>query len=89
VTDEGRERQCIVGGAISWLGVLGSIRKRIEQAMRSKPVSNTLPRPLYKLLPQVLALFEFLSGLPLMMNSDVEVNLLLDIVLYRSNKNPN
>jgi hypothetical protein len=43
--------QPIVGGAIPRLVVLGSIRKQAEQAVGSKPVSSTLPRPLHQLLP--------------------------------------
>jgi hypothetical protein len=35
------EAQPIVGGAISGLMVLGSIRKQIEQALVSKPASHT------------------------------------------------
>ena len=40
----------IVGGAISGLVVLGSIRKQAEQSRGSKPVRNILPWPLYQLL---------------------------------------
>jgi hypothetical protein len=40
----------IVGGAIHGLVVLGSIREQVEQARRSKPVSNILPWPLHQLL---------------------------------------
>jgi hypothetical protein len=32
-----------VGGAVSGLVVLGSIREQAEQARESKPVSNILP----------------------------------------------
>ena len=39
-----------VGGAISGLVVLGSIRKQAEQARGSKPVSNIPPWPLHQLL---------------------------------------
>jgi hypothetical protein len=40
----------IVGGTISRLVVLGSIRKQAEQARGSKPVSNIPPWPLHQLL---------------------------------------
>jgi hypothetical protein len=40
-----------VGRAIPGLVVFGSIRKQAEQAMRSKPVSSTLPWSLHQLLP--------------------------------------
>jgi hypothetical protein len=40
-----------VGGAFPGLVVLGSIRKRAEQARGSKPVSSTSPWPLHQLLP--------------------------------------
>jgi hypothetical protein len=45
----------LVGGAISGLVVLGSIRKQAEQARGSKPVSNILLWPLDQfLLPDLL-----------------------------------
>jgi hypothetical protein len=40
----------LVGGTISGLVVLGSIRKQAEQARRSKPVKNISPWPLHQLL---------------------------------------
>ena len=40
----------LVGGAISVLVVLGSIREQAEQARGSKPVRNILPWPLHQLL---------------------------------------
>jgi hypothetical protein len=40
----------IVGGAISGLVVLGSIREQAEQARGSKPVNNIPPWPLHQLL---------------------------------------
>jgi hypothetical protein len=40
----------LVGGAISGLVVLGSIRKQAEQARGSKPVSNIPPWHLHQLL---------------------------------------
>ena len=43
--------QPIVGGSIPRLVVLGCIRKQNEQARRTKPVSSTLSRSLYHLLP--------------------------------------
>jgi hypothetical protein len=44
-----------VGGTISGLVVLGSIRKQTEHAMGSKPVSNIPPWPLHQLLlPELL-----------------------------------
>jgi hypothetical protein len=39
-----------VGGAISGLVVLGSIREQAEQARGSKPVKNIPPWPLHQLL---------------------------------------
>ena len=61
----------LVGGAISGLVVLGSIREQAEQARGSKPVSN-IPRwpPHQLLLPDLL---EFQSSLPLVINSSMEV----------------
>ena len=49
----------IVGGAISGLVVLGSIRKQAEQARGSKPVKNIPPWPLHQL--QLFDLLEFQS----------------------------
>jgi hypothetical protein len=49
----------LVGGTISGLVVLGSIRKQAEQARRSKPVSNIPPWPLHQLL--LPGLLEFQS----------------------------
>ena len=40
----------LMGGAISGLVVLGSIREQAEQARGSKPVSSTPPGPLHQLL---------------------------------------
>jgi hypothetical protein len=40
----------LVGGAISRLVVLGSIREQAEQTRRSKPVKNIPPWPLHQLL---------------------------------------
>jgi len=52
----------LVGGTISGLVVLGSIRKQVEQARGSKPVMNIPPWPLHQLLlPDLL---EFQSWLP-------------------------
>jgi hypothetical protein len=49
----------LVGGAISGLVLLGSIREQAEQGRGSKPVSNIPPWPLRQLLlPDLL---EFLS----------------------------
>lgn len=50
--------QPIVYGAIPGLVVLGSSRKQIEQAMGSKPVSNTPPWHLYQLLLSTLSEFQ-------------------------------
>jgi hypothetical protein len=59
-----------VGGTISGLAVLGSIREQVEQARGSKPVKNISPRPLLQLLlPDLL---EFQSWHPLVINSKVE-----------------
>ena len=44
----------MVDAVIPELMVLGSVRKQAEQAMRSKPVSNTPPWHLHQLLPPVL-----------------------------------
>jgi hypothetical protein len=49
----------LVGGTISGLVVLGSIREQAEQARRGKPVKNIPPWPLRQLLPPDL--FEFQS----------------------------
>jgi hypothetical protein len=40
----------LVGGTISRLVVLGSIRKQAEQASRGKPIKNIRPWPLHQLL---------------------------------------
>jgi hypothetical protein len=49
----------LVGGNISGLVILGSIREQAEQARGSKPVKNIPPWPLHQLLlPDLL---EFLS----------------------------
>jgi hypothetical protein len=48
-----------MGGTISGLVVLGSVRKQAEQARGSKPVSNILPWPLHQLL--LPGLLEFQS----------------------------
>ena len=39
----------LVGGTISGLVVLGSIREQAEEARRSKPVKNIPPWPLHQL----------------------------------------
>jgi hypothetical protein len=49
----------LVGGTISRLAVLGSIREQAEQARGSKPVKNIRPWPLHQLL--LPALLEFQS----------------------------
>jgi hypothetical protein len=49
----------LVGGTISGLAVLGSIREQAEQARESKPVKNIPPWPLHQLL--LLDLPEFQS----------------------------
>jgi hypothetical protein len=49
----------LVGGAISGLVVLGSIREQAEQVRRSKPVKNIPPWPLHQLL--LADLLEFQS----------------------------
>jgi hypothetical protein len=49
-SDQGERTQLIVGGAIPWLVVLGSIREQAEQARGSKPVRNIPPWPLHQLL---------------------------------------
>jgi hypothetical protein len=48
-----------MGGTISGLVVLGSIRKQAEQGRGSKPVKNIPPWPLHQLL--LLDLLEFQS----------------------------
>jgi hypothetical protein len=48
-----------VGGAISGLIVLGSIREKAEQTRGSKPVRNIPPRPLHQLLLPDLLEFQF------------------------------
>jgi hypothetical protein len=60
-----------VGGTISGLVVLVSIREQAEQARRGKPVRNIPPWPLHQLL--LSDLLEFRSWYPLVMNSSVEV----------------
>jgi hypothetical protein len=52
-----RERP-LVGGAISGLVVLGSIREQAEQARGSKPVRNIPPWPLHQFLLTDLCEFQ-------------------------------
>jgi len=52
----------LVGGTISGLVVLGSIREQAEQARGGKPVKNIPPWPLHRLL--LSDLLEFQSWLP-------------------------
>jgi hypothetical protein len=47
-----------VGGTISGMVVLGSIRKQAEQASGSKPVKNIPPWPLHQLLFPDLSEFQ-------------------------------
>jgi hypothetical protein len=54
-----KEERPLVGGAISELIVLGSIREQAVQVRGSKPVKNIAPWPLYQLL--LPDLFEFQS----------------------------
>ena len=49
----------LVGGTISGLVVLGSIREQAEQARGGKPVKNIPPWPLHRIL--LSDLFEFQS----------------------------
>ena len=48
----------LVGGTISGLVVLGSIREQATQARGSKPVKNIPPWPLHKLLLSDLLEFQ-------------------------------
>jgi hypothetical protein len=48
----------LVGGTISGLAVLGSIREQAEQARGSKPVRNIPPWPLHQLLLSDLLEFQ-------------------------------
>jgi hypothetical protein len=48
----------LVGGTISGLVVLGSIREQAEQARESKPVKNISPWPLHQLLLSDLLEFQ-------------------------------
>jgi hypothetical protein len=48
----------LVGGTISGLVVLGSIREQAEQARGGKPVKNMPPWPLYRLLLSDLLEFQ-------------------------------
>ena len=59
-----------MGGAISGLVVLGSIKEQAEQATGGKPVSNIPPWPLHQFLLPDLLMFQPLH--PLMINSNVE-----------------
>ena len=49
----------LVGGTISGMGVLGSIRKQAEKSRRSKPVNNIPPWPLHQLMLSDLLEFQF------------------------------
>jgi hypothetical protein len=57
ISDQGKRP--LVGGTISGLVVLGSIRRQDEQARESKPVKNIPSWPLHQLL--LHALLEFQS----------------------------
>ena len=58
--------------AIPGLMVLGSVREQAEQAMMSKPVSNTLPWSLHQLLPPgSCTVFSSCPDFSSVMNSDV------------------
>jgi hypothetical protein len=48
----------LVGGAISGLAVLGSVREQAEQARGCKPVKNIPPWPLHQLLLPDLLKFQ-------------------------------
>jgi hypothetical protein len=48
----------LVGGTISGLVVLGSIREQAEQASGSKPIRNIPPWPLHQLLLSDLLEFQ-------------------------------
>jgi hypothetical protein len=61
----------LVGGTISGLVVLGSVREQAKQVRESKPVNNIPTWPVYQLL--LSDLLEFQSSLPLVMNSSMEV----------------
>jgi hypothetical protein len=51
-------KRLLVGGTISGLIVLGSIREKAEQARGGKPVKNTPSWPLHKLLLSDLLEFQ-------------------------------
>jgi hypothetical protein len=53
-----KEERSLVGGAISGLVVLGSIREQAEQARGSKPVKNIPPWLLHQLLLSDLLEFQ-------------------------------
>jgi hypothetical protein len=53
-----KEERPLVGGSISGLVVLGSIREQAEQARRSKPVKNIPPWLLHQLLHSYLLEFQ-------------------------------
>ena len=58
--DQGGRGHC--GWCNSWAGVLGSIRKKTEQARESHPVSNISPWPLHQLLLPELLEFPVLTS---------------------------
>jgi hypothetical protein len=62
-----------VGGAVPGQVVWESIKKKTEQAMRSKPVSNTPSWLLRRSCVQVPALLEFLPLLLLKINYQMEL----------------
>lgn len=65
--------QPIVGSAIPGKVVLGAMRKQAEQALMNKLVSNITPWSLHHSCFHVPARFQFLSWLPSLMNSNIEV----------------
>jgi hypothetical protein len=53
-----KEERPLVGGVISGLVVLGSIREQAEQARGGKPIKNIPPWPLHQLLHPNLLEFQ-------------------------------
>jgi hypothetical protein len=53
-----KEERPLVGGTISGLVVLGSIREQAKQARKSKPVKNIPPWPLHQLFLSDLLEFQ-------------------------------
>lgn len=92
ISDLCGKAQSVMGGTTLVKVDVGSIRKQVEHAMGSKPISSTSPPLLISSCLQVLTLFEFMSQLPSVTISQRKPFLpfLLWIMVFQhNNSNPN